>query len=131
MGISVTEFGFKRVAFPEENTPAVLSHMRAERNAEANRLRAEGEKEAQTIRNEALVRNEEILSEGRKKAGEIRGNGEREAAQIYAQSESRDPRFYRYWRSLEASKKVMSSSRSTIVLRTDQSPFDALGEEKP
>ena len=52
-GVRVDQVGFKRIAFAEENVPAVLAHMRSERRAEADRLRAEGEKEAQGIRDDA------------------------------------------------------------------------------
>lgn len=124
-GVRVEQIGFKRIAFAEENVPAVLAHMRSERKAEADRLRAEGEKEAQGIRDDALVRSEETLLEGREKAGSVRGQAEKEAAQIYAQAHDVDPDFYRFWRSLEAMKKVLSG-KSTLILRTDQAFFDVL-----
>ena len=124
-GIRVDQIGFKRIAFAEENVAAVLTHMRSERKAEADRLRAEGEKDAQAIRDEALVKSEEILREGREKAGAIRGQAEKEAADIYAQAHNVDPEFYRFWRSLEAAKKVLTG-RATLILRTDQGFFDVL-----
>lgn len=126
-GIGVDQVGFKRIAFAEENVPAVLAHMRSERRAEADRLRAEGEKEAQGIRDEALVKSEETLLEGREKAGAVRGEAEKEAAQIYARAHDLDPDFYRFWRSLEAIKKVLSG-KSTLILRTDQGFFDVLSD---
>jgi modulator of FtsH protease HflC len=126
-GIVVEQVGFKRVAFAEENVPAVLANMRSERKAEADRLRAEGEKEAQAIRDDALVRSEEILREGREKAGMIRGKAEKEAAEVYAAVHKLDPDFYRFWRSLEALKKVLGG-KSTLILRTDQGFFDVLGD---
>jgi membrane protease subunit HflC len=124
-GIVVEQVGIKRIAYPEENIAAVLEHMRAERRAEAGRLRAEGEKEAQRIRDEALVRSEEIRREGREEAGKIVGRAEREAAEIYARAHRIDPEFYRFWRSLEASKKALGA-KATIILRTDQGFFDVL-----
>ena len=124
-GVRVDQVGFKRIAFAEENVPAVLAHMRSERKAEADRLRAEGEKEAQGIRDEALVKSEEMLREGREKAGSLRGQAEKEAAQIYAQAHDLDPDFYRFWRSLEGVKKVLSG-KATLILRTDQGFFDVL-----
>jgi membrane protease subunit HflC len=124
-GVQVDQVGFKRIAFAEENVPAVLAHMRSERKAEADRLRAEGEKEAQGIRDDALVRSEETLREGREKAGEVRGLAEKDAADIYAQANNLDPEFYRFWRSLEAIKKVLTG-KATLILRTDQGFFDVL-----
>jgi membrane protease subunit HflC len=124
-GVHVNQVGFKRIALAEENTSAVLAHMRSERKAEADRIRAEGEREAQAIRDEALVKSEETLREGREKAGAIRGEAEKEAAEIYAQASSLNPDFYRFWRSLEATKKVLSG-KATLILRTDQGFFDVL-----
>jgi membrane protease subunit HflC len=124
-GVRVDQVGFKRIAFAEENMSAVLTHMRSERKAEADRLRAEGEKEAQAIRDEALVRSEETLREGREKAGALRGQAEKEAADIYASAHNLDPDFYRFWRSLEATKKVLAG-KATLILRTDQGFFDVL-----
>jgi membrane protease subunit HflC len=124
-GVRVDQVGFKRIAFAEENIPSVLTHMRSERKAEADRLRAEGEKEAQAIRDEALVKSEETLREGREKAGALRGQAEKEAADIYAQAHNLDPDFYRFWRSLEATKKVLTG-KATLILRTDQGFFDVL-----
>jgi membrane protease subunit HflC len=124
-GVHVDQVGFTRIAFAEENVPAVLAHMRSERKAEADRLRAEGEREAQGIRDQALVKSEETLREGREKAGALRGEAEKEAAETYAQAHNLDPEFYRFWRSLEAVKKVLSG-KATLILRTDQGFFDVL-----
>jgi membrane protease subunit HflC len=124
-GIQVDQVGFKRIAFAEENVPAVLAHMRSERKAEADRLRAEGEKEAQAIRDAALVKSEEALREGREQAGQVRGQAEKDAARIYADAQDADPDFYRFWRSLEAAKKVLAG-KATLILRTDQGFFDVL-----
>jgi membrane protease subunit HflC len=124
-GIQVDQVGFKRIAFAEENVPAVLAHMRSERKAEADRLRAEGEKEAQAIRDVALVKSEDALREGREMAGHVRGQAEKDAARIYAEAQDADPDFYRFWRSLEAAKKVLGG-KATLILRTDQGFFDVL-----
>ncbi len=124
-GIRVEQVGFKRIAFPEENVPAVLANMRAERKSEADRLRAEGDREAQGIRDDALVKSEEMLREGRIKAGAIRGQAEKEAAEIYGAAHKLDPEFYGFWRSLEALKKVLGG-KATLILRTDQGFFDVL-----
>jgi len=36
-----------------------------------------------------------------------------------------NPDFYRFWRSLEATKKVLTG-KATLILRTDQGFFDVL-----
>lgn len=124
-GVQVEQVGVKRIAYPEENISAVLAQMRSERNAEAQELRAQGTKEAQRIRDEAMVKAEEIVTEGREKAGEILGAAEKDAAEIYAQAHRLDPDFYRFWRSMQVIKKTLGA-KATVVLRTDQEPFNEL-----
>ena len=124
-GIAVEQVGIKRIAFPEENSQAVLAAMRAERKAEADLLRAEGQKQASIITNDALVKKEQLQREGREIAGKIRGEAEEEAAKIYAKAHSLDPEFYRFWRSLEALKRTLGA-KATVVLRTDQGLFGTL-----
>ena len=124
-GVAVLQVGIKRIALPEENAQAVLEAMRAEREAAANLLRAEGEKEARTITNDALVKSQELLRAGLEQAGKIRGEAEKRAGEIYGEAHSLDPEFYRFWRSLEALKKMLGA-KATIVLRTDQGLFESL-----
>ncbi len=124
-GVRVDQVGFKRIAFPEENVPAVMANMRSERKAEADKLRAQGDQEAQRIRDDALVKSEETRREGREKAGSLRGQAEKAAAEIYARAHKLDADFYRFWRSLEAIKKVLTG-KATLILRTDQGFFDVL-----
>lgn len=125
LGVKLMQVHFRRIAFPEENVPAVLAHMRAERQAEADRLRAEGERDAAVIRNQALVRAEEILREGREAAGTIRGRADRRVAELHATANQLDPELYRLWRSLEASRAVLAN-KATVVLRSDQAFFGVL-----
>lgn len=126
-GVRVEQVGFKRIAFPEENVPAVLANMRSERKAEADRLRAEGDREAQGVRDEALVKSADTLRAGQEKAGALRGKAEKDAAEIYAKAHQLDPEFYRFYRSLESIKKVLGG-KATLILRTDQAFFDVLVE---
>ena len=124
-GVGVSQIGIKRIAYPEQNVTAVLAQMRAERKTAADRLRAEGEKQSRAIRDDALVKGEELLKTGREEAGRIRGQAEKQSAAIYAQVQQADPKFYRFWRSLQALKKTLGS-QATVILRSDQGFFDVL-----
>lgn len=125
MGIVVDQVGIERIAFPEENLAAVFDRMRIERQAEANRLRAEGAKTAQGIRDEAYVQSQETLRVGREQASEIAAEAERRAAQLLAVAHEQNPGFYKFWSSLQASKRVLKE-RSTLILTSDQLFFDGL-----
>ncbi len=125
LGIAVDRIGFERITFPAENMPAVLDRMSAEREAEANRLRSEGTKLARQIRDEAHVQSQEILRDGKEEASRILADAQRQAGLILADSFKRDPSFYKFWSSLETCRQILGS-KATLVLRSDQPPFDAL-----
>jgi len=125
MGIAVDQVGIERIAFPEENMAAVLDRMRAEREAEANRLRSEGAKQAQVIRDDAHVKSQEILRNGREEASRISAATEQEAARTLAAAHDQAPEFFRFWSSLQASRRAIKE-KSTLILRSDQLFFDSL-----
>jgi len=126
LGIVVEQVGIERIAFPPENLSAVFDRMRVERQGEANRLRAEGQKAAQAIRDDAHVRSQEILREGKEQAAQINAMTERNVAERLAEVHRQNPDFYRFWSSLQASRRALKE-RSTLVLSTDQLFFDGLG----
>lgn len=127
LGVEILQVGFQRIAYPEENTPAVLEYMRSERRAVADRLRAEGQRDAARLLDAALVETEEIVAEGRVDAGRIRGEAEREVARIQAEAHRLDPDFYRLWRSLDAVENTLRD-QATVVLRSDTGFFRVLSE---
>ncbi len=125
LGIVVDHVGVERIAFPSENISAVFDRMRVERRGEASRLRAEGQKAAQAIRDDAHVRSQEILREGKEQAAQISAMTERKVAERLAAVHQQNPDFYRFWSSLQASKRALKE-RSTLILSTDQLFFDGL-----
>jgi membrane protease subunit HflC len=118
-GIVVEQVGIKRIAYPEENIPAVLEQMKAERRAEADAYRAQGISEAAVVRNTTDTQKAKILADGVQQAGDIRAEAAAEVAKIYREAKL-DPQFYEYWKKLQAFKQVVSD-KATLILRTDQS----------
>lgn len=125
LGIVIDQVGVERVAFPTENMTAVFDRMRIERQGEANRLRAEGQKAAQEIRDVAYVKSQEILRQGKDEAARITARTEREIARNQAAVYGKNPGFYQFWSSLQASKRALKE-RATLILSTDQLFFDGL-----
>jgi membrane protease subunit HflC len=122
-GIEVEQVGIKRIAYPEENIPAVLEQMKAERRAEADTLRSQGASKAAEVRNAAETEKAKILGEGVQQAGDIRAEAVAAAAKIYREA-TLDPQFYEYWKKLQTFKQVVGE-KATLILRTDQiSLFD-------
>lgn len=117
-GIEVVDVRMKRLNLPSQNRESVFARMRAERERIARQYRAEGEAEALRIRADADKEKSRILSEAYKEAEKIRGDGDAQSTRIYAQAYSRDPKFYKLVRTLEAYRKVIDPN-TTAILSSD------------
>lgn len=116
LGIQVVDVRLKRIEFSQEVSDSVYTRMQAERKQEANSLRANGAAESETIRADADRQVQEVLAQAHAKAQAIRGEGDAQAAQIYAQAYSKDPDFYRFYKSMEAYKNTFSSKNDVLVV---------------
>ncbi len=117
-GIEVVDVRMKRLNLPAQNRESVFARMRAERERIAKQYRAEGEAEALKIRAEADKEKARIISEAYREAEKIRGDGDAQSTRIYAEAYSRDPKFYKLVRTLEAYKKVIDPN-TTAILSSD------------
>lgn len=123
LGVRVVDVRLRRIDFAPEISESVFRRMEAERKQEANRLRATGAAESERIRAEADRQREELIADAYAKAEAIRGTGEAEAADIYAKAYSKDPEFYRFYRSLEAYRTAFGSSNDTLVISPESEFF--------
>jgi membrane protease subunit HflC len=126
-GIDIETVEVDRLALSPANAASVYERMRKERNAIANKYRAEGDEEAAKIRAQADLEKSEILSAAYKEAQKIKGEGEAEAGKIYSEAFSRDPEFYRFWRTLQSYQKILDE-KTTLVLSEDSELLKYLGE---
>jgi modulator of FtsH protease HflC len=117
-GIEIVDVRMKRLNLPAQNRESVFARMRAERERIAKQYRAEGEAEALKIRADADKETARIVSEAYREAEKIRGDGDAQSTRIYAEAYSRDPRFYKLVRTLEAYKKVIDPN-TTAILSSD------------
>ena len=117
-GIEIVDVRMKRLKLPAQNRESVFARMRAERERIAKQYRAEGEAEALKIRAEADKEKARIISEAYREAEKIRGDGDAQSTRIYAEAYSRDPKFYKLVRTLEAYKKVIDPN-TTAILSSD------------
>ncbi|MBI3684129.1 MAG: protease modulator HflC [Acidobacteria bacterium] len=117
-GIQVVDVRIKRINLPDQNKQSVYARMRAERERIARQYRAEGEEQALRIRADADRQKEEMLSLAYKDAEKQRGEGDAESTRTYSQAYSRNPRFYKLLRTLEAYKKVFDD-KTTAILSSD------------
>ncbi len=117
-GVEIVDVRMKRLNLPEQNRESVFARMRAERERIAKQYRAEGEAESLKIRAEADKEKARIISEAYREAEKIRGDGDAQSTRIYAEAYSRDPKFYKLVRTLEAYKKMIDPN-TTAILSSD------------
>jgi membrane protease subunit HflC len=89
------------------------------------RYRSEGEEVGLNIRAVSEEEKSRILSHAIETSQRYRGEGESEAARIYAEALSADPPFYRFLRTMEASRAFIQKG-TTIVLPADSELFGVL-----
>jgi membrane protease subunit HflC len=116
LGIEVVDVRIKRADLPENNSMAIFGRMRTEREKEAKELRAGGSEEAQKIRASAEKDRTILIAEANRDGQKIRGEGDAEAIKITAEAFSKDPKFYRFYRSLEAYKNSLKGQDTLLVM---------------
>jgi membrane protease subunit HflC len=129
-GIDVLHVKMEQLRLPEQNLESVFQRMRAERQRMAKKYRSEGEEEALTIRAAADKEKRAILAQAYRESEKIKGEGEAEAARIYSAAFSKDPRFYKLVRTLQAYEKFLNE-KTTVVLSTDSELLKLLKEGQP
>jgi membrane protease subunit HflC len=114
-GIRIVDVRFKRVDLPTANSDAVYNRMRTQRAQEARKIRAEGEREARELRAEADKQKVVTLAEARKQGEILRGEGDGEATRIYNDAFGKDPKFFDFYRSLQAMETGLDGNNTTFV----------------
>ncbi len=128
-GIEIADVQLQSFDFPKQNRARVYARMASERGRISMRYRSEGEEEGTKVRAAADREKTQILSESLKLAQQHRGEGEGEAARIYAQTLTRNPEFYRFSRSMEASRTLLPKS-TTLILPIDSQLFGLLTQSR-
>jgi membrane protease subunit HflC len=116
LGISIAEVRFHRADLPPETSEAIYDRMKSERQREAKQLRAQGAEWAQQITAGADRQRTVILSEAQRQAAITRGEADAQANLILAGAYSRDPRFYKFYRSLKTYGGALADSAPTLLL---------------
>ncbi len=129
IGVSVADVRIRRADLPVEVLQAINARMKAERERDAKEFRATGQQEAQKIRATAEKEQTIIVAEAEKQAQTIRGEGDKKAIEIWNNAANVDPKFYAFYRSLEAYKKALADSGNTaMVLSPDAEFFTYFGK---
>ncbi len=122
-GVQLVDVRIRRADLPEQASQATYARMRSEREREARQARAQGFEQAQQIRATADRERTVLLAEARKQSEILRGEGDNKAFKIYAQAASKDAKFYRFYRSMEAYRKALNNDDTTMILTPDSEFF--------
>ena len=125
-GIELIDVRILKADLPKENSMAIHSRMQTERNKEAKQIRAEGAEESARIRARADKKNKVMLAEAYMEAQKIKGLGDNESARIYNAAYSKDPEFYKFYRSLVAYKASLAKENTQFVLSPNAEFFKYL-----
>jgi membrane protease subunit HflC len=115
-GIEVVDVRIMRADLPQDISQATYERMRKNFTKEAQKFRAEGEEVALEIRANADRERTEILAQAQKQSETIRGEGDGVAAKIYADAFNRDREFFNFYRSMQAYKKALKDTDTTLIL---------------
>ena len=116
LGIKVIDVRINKIALPQATLNRVYNNMSTEFSTQATKIRADGTKQAEAIRADSDKQKTIILATAKEKAAQTIADGQAQAAQIYADAYQNDPKFYQFYRSLEAYKNVFTTKDDTIVL---------------
>lgn len=132
LGVEVVDVRVKRIDLPNEVSESVYNRMNTEREIEARQHRAKGQELAVGVRADADRQQVVIGAEAYRDAERIRGEGDAEAASIYASAYSRDPEFYRFYRSMAAYRETFATKGDILLVQPDSDFFSYLSkmEEK-
>lgn len=118
-GVTVEDVRIRRADLPRENTEAILTRMKSERERVAAQARAEGAATAARIRADAERDRTVLLADAQARADQLRGEGEAKATKLYADAYGKDPGFYAKWRTLEAYRAAFETGKARLVLTPD------------
>ncbi len=124
LGMDVVDVRIKRIDLEDAVSNSVYQRMAAERKEVAKDRRSRGEEEAKKIRARAEREREVIIAEATRESQRVRGEGDGTATEIYAQAYTRDPDFYRFYRSLNAYAESFRSKSDVLLLQPGTEFFD-------
>ncbi len=122
-GVEIVEVRVRRADYPDETRSNIENRMKSEREREAKEFRARGFELAEGIRADAGKQKIVLLAEAQKTAETLRGEGDGQAIQIYADAFGQDPKFFAFYRSMQAYRKSMASNDTTMVLSPNSDCF--------
>lgn len=118
-GITVVDVRIQQITLPKDVMGSVFKRMATERKQFAEAKRAEGIEKSEGIKALADQKVTVIKATALMQAAAIRAKGDQEAAENYGKTYSADPKFYAFYRSLEAYENSFKRKRDVLVLKPE------------
>ena len=129
-GVEVVDVRIGRTDLPDATAQSVYNRMRSDRVAHAAQLRAVGEEQKLRIQAEADRDRTVIIAEAQRESQILLGQGEGERNRILGEAYGKDPKFFDFYRSMEAYGEALGEG-TTMVLSPDSEFFRFFGASKP
>lgn len=129
-GVRVVDVRIRRADLPEQNSEAIYKRMQKERERQAAQFRAEGRETEQRIKARADREVTVLLAEARREADILRGQGDAEKTKILGGAYGQDPKFFAFYRAMQAYREAFAHGNTTLVL-SPTSPFFRYFEHQP
>jgi membrane protease subunit HflC len=118
-GISIVDVRIQQITIPADVMDSVFKRMATERKQFAEAKRAEGIEKSEEIRALADQKVTVIKAEALMQGANIRAKGDLQAAQIYATAFNADPKFYAFYRSLDAYENSFRDKNDILVIKPE------------
>ena len=128
-GVQVVDVRIGRTDLPEDISNNVYARMRSEREREANQLRAEGEELKLKIIADADRQKTLLIADARRSSAILMGEGEGERNRILGAAFGQDPKFFAFYRSMQAYRSALSDKDTNLVLSPDGDFFRFFGNQ--
>ncbi len=126
LGVDIVDVRIRRADLPQQNLQATYDRMQAEREREAADERARGQEAAQRVRASADRQAVELVSEAQRESDIIRGEADAKRNATFAEAFGADPNFFEFYRSMQAYRKAIEGSKSSLVITPDSEFFEYL-----
>jgi len=123
-GIQVVDVQIQQITMPKDVMDSVFKRMATERKQFAEAKRATGLEKSEEIRALADQKVTVIKAQALTKAATIRAQGDHDAAELFAKAYTADPKFYIFYRSLEAYAQSFKDKNDILVIKPEGEFFD-------
>jgi modulator of FtsH protease HflC len=127
-GIEIVDVRIKRADLPPANSDAIYKRMQTERQREAKEFRAQGAEIAAKITSTADKDVTVLLANAKKQSEIMKGEGDGQRNKIFADAFGRDPKFFSFYRAMQAYETALIGGETSLVLSPDSEFFKFFGK---